>query len=160
MSPFLRYKANYDTRKVSGLSWNGPLVRPPGFQLEFSRTEVQYTLHWATYLLSFNFTGYIGCFEDKSSERDLPRVLSVPHLTPDSCRTACQNAGHAYAGVQYGYLCRCGDTYGKYGKVPDEECNALCTGDKAQKCGGFWKSAVFTTGERLKKNWNYVESKI
>ncbi|XP_068696664.1 uro-adherence factor A-like isoform X2 [Montipora foliosa] len=89
--------------------------------------------------------GYVGCFEDKSSERDLPRVLSVPHLTPDSCRTACQNAGHAYAGVQYGYLCRCGDTYGKYGKVPDEECNALCTGDKAQKCGGFWKSAVFTT---------------
>lgn len=94
-------------------------------------------------------TGYLGCFEDKSPYRDLPTVLSVPHLTPDSCRSACQGAGHAYAGVQYGYLCRCGDSYGKYNKVPDEECNALCTGDKAQKCGGFWRSAIFTTGKSL-----------
>lgn len=73
-------------------------------------------------------------------------VLSVPRLTPDSCRSACQGAGHAYAGVQYGYLCRCGDSYGKYNKVLDDECDALCSGDKAQKCGGFWRSAIFTTG--------------
>lgn len=98
-------------------------------------------------MLSFSCQlGYVGCFEDKSPDRDLPTVLSVPHLTPDSCRSACQGAGHAYAGVQYGYLCRCGNSYGKYTKVPDEECNALCSGDKAQKCGGFWRSAIFTTG--------------
>ncbi|XP_015764682.1 PREDICTED: xylosyltransferase oxt-like [Acropora digitifera] len=106
--------------------------------------------------------GYVGCFEDKSSERDLPRVLSVSHLTPDTCRTACQNAGHAYAGVQYGYLCRCGDTYGKYGKIPDEECNALCSGDKMQKCGGFWKSAIFTTAGAMQPskrgNFFHIES--
>jgi len=91
--------------------------------------------------------GYVGCYEDKSPDRDLPTILSVPNLTPDSCRSACQGAGHAYAGVQYGYLCRCGDSYGKYTKVSDEECNALCVGDRAQKCGGFWRSAVFTTGK-------------
>ena len=76
-----------------------------------------------------------------------PTILSVPNLTPDSCRSGCQGAGHAYAGVQYGYLCRCGNSYGKYTKVSDEECNALCVGDRAQKCGGFWRSAVFTTGK-------------
>ena len=96
----------------------------------------------------FSFVGYVGCYEDKSPDRDLPTILSVPKLTPDSCRSACQGAGHAYAGVQYGYLCRCGDSYGKYTKVSDEECNALCVGDRSQKCGGFWRSAVFTTGKR------------
>ncbi|KAJ7331603.1 hypothetical protein OS493_019188 [Desmophyllum pertusum] len=89
--------------------------------------------------------GYVGCYEDKSPDRDLPTILSVPSLTPDKCRSACQGAGHAYAGVQYGYLCRCGDSYGKYTKVSDEDCNARCVGDHAQKCGGFWRSAVFTT---------------
>ena len=104
-------------------------------------------LHICDAWMSYIYIGYVGCYEDKSPDRDLPTILSVPNLTPDSCRSACQGAGHAYAGVQYGYLCRCGDSYGKYTKVSDEECNALCVGDRAQKCGGFWRSAVFTTGK-------------
>ena len=104
-------------------------------------------LHICYTWMSYIFIGYVGCYEDKSPDRDLPTILSVPNLTPDSCRSGCQGAGHAYAGVQYGYLCRCGDSYGKYTKVSDEECNALCVGDRAQKCGGFWRSAVFTTGK-------------
>ncbi|XP_078372522.1 uncharacterized protein LOC144656163 isoform X2 [Oculina patagonica] len=106
--------------------------------------------------------GYVGCYEDKSPDRDLPTILSVSHLTPDSCRSACQGAGHAYAGVQYGYLCRCGDSYGKYTKVSDEECNALCVGDRSQKCGGFWRSAVFTTAGAMQPskrgNFFHIES--
>lgn len=105
--------------------------------------QLQTCYTWMSYI----YIGYVGCYEDKSPDRDLPTILSVPSLTPDSCRSACQGAGHAYAGVQYGYLCRCGDSYGKYTKVSDEECNALCVGDRSQKCGGFWRSAVFTTSK-------------
>ena len=115
----------------------------------------------------FNFRlfpslGYVGCYEDKSPERDLSKIVSVSNLTPDSCRTACLEAGHAYAGVQYGYLCRCGDSYGKYNKLPDEQCNAACVGDHAQKCGGFWKSAIFTTGkwQIVKKGKQKVEKRF
>ncbi|XP_022808811.1 uncharacterized protein LOC111345783 isoform X2 [Stylophora pistillata] len=106
--------------------------------------------------------GYVGCYEDKSPDRDLPSIVSVPKLTPDSCRSACRTAGHAYAGVQYGYLCRCGDSYGKYTKVSDEECNTHCTGDHAQKCGGFWRSAIFTTAGAMEPtkrgNFFHIES--
>ena len=51
-----------------------------------------------------------------------------------------------YAGVQYGYLCHCGDEYGKYGEAGEHECNSACLGDEGKKCGGFWRNSVYTSG--------------
>ncbi|CAB4002918.1 Hypothetical predicted protein, partial [Paramuricea clavata] len=89
--------------------------------------------------------GYIGCFIDQHPNRDLKKMFTVNNLTPVSCRSVCKEKGHVYAGVQYGYLCHCGDDYGKYGEVGEHECNSACLGDDGKKCGGFWRNSVYTS---------------
>lgn len=98
---------------------------------------------WMFYI----FIGYVGCYEDKFFDWDFLIIFLVLNLIFDLCCSGCQGVGYVYVGVQYGYLCRCGDLYGKYIKVLDEECNVLCVGDCVQKCGGFWRSVVFMIGK-------------
>ena len=95
---------------------------------------------------SFSSPGYIGCFIDQHPNRDLTKLFTVNNLTPGSCRSVCKKKGHVYAGVQYGYLCHCGDGYGKYGEAGEHECNSACLGDEGKKCGGFWRNSVYTSG--------------
>ena len=90
--------------------------------------------------------GYIGCFVDKYQNRDLTKSFMVSGLTPASCRAVCKEKGHAYAGMQYGYLCHCGDGYGKYGHAAEKECNSVCLGDDEKKCGGFWRNSIYVAG--------------
>ena len=56
--------------------------------------------------------------------------------------------GYAFAGVQWGYECFCGNDYGKYG--PSANCDMQCTGDHRNTedaiCGGFWAKSIMTTG--------------
>lgn len=94
----------------------------------------------------FFILGYIGCYIDQHPNRDLTKLFTVNNLTPDSCRSVCKKKGHVYAGVQYGYLCHCGDGYGKYGEAGEHECNSACLGDEGKKCGGFWRNSVYTSG--------------
>lgn len=53
-------------------------------------------------------------------------------------------AGYRYAGLQ-GEKCFCDDSYGKYGKADDKECNTPCRDKKTQSCGGIWRNSVFKT---------------
>ena len=89
--------------------------------------------------------GYIGCFVDQHPNRDLKKLFTVNNLTPGSCQSVCKEKGHVYSGVQYGYLCHCGDDYGKYGEAGEYECNSACLGDEEKKCGGFWRNSVYTS---------------
>ena len=102
--------------------------------------------------------GYIGCFIDQHPNRDLTKLFTVNNLTPDSCRSVCNEKGHVYAGVQYGYLCHCGDDYGKYGEAGEHECNSACRGDEGKKCGGFWRNSVYTSGIAQCKGNNYQKT--
>ena len=56
--------------------------------------------------------------------------------------------GYKYAGVQNGYNCSCGDSYGKHGMALNEaeECNKRCHGEPPQICGGEHRNSVFATG--------------
>ncbi|XP_031557248.1 uncharacterized protein LOC116293891 [Actinia tenebrosa] len=105
--------------------------------------------------------GYVGCFADQSPDRDLPFALSVRDLTPTTCRLACKKAQHAYAGLQYGYLCRCGDSYGKYTRLGEDQCSTACKGDGTQICGGFFRSSIYATDgvtEPTQGDFFHVES--
>ena len=51
--------------------------------------------------------------------------------------------GFTYAGVQAGYACLCGNSYGKHGSIPESRCETSCTGDKTRTCGGGWANAVY-----------------
>jgi hypothetical protein len=90
-------------------------------------------------------TKQIGCYKDTNAPFDLDGdLIRDPANTPKKCIEHCRNKGFAYAGVQYGESCLCGNSYGRYG--PADNCNMPCTGDGSQTCGGFYANMVFSTG--------------
>lgn len=89
-------------------------------------------------------TGYVGCFKD-TSDFDLDGFLiRSSSNTPESCIAVCRNKGFAFAAVQYGESCLCGNSYGKYGAA--DNCNYKCTGDGGKICGGYNANSVYGTG--------------
>lgn len=88
---------------------------------------------------------FIGCFKDPNSPFDLDGALERSQAnTPQRCIETCRAKGFAYAGVQYGESCLCGNTYGKFG--PADNCTMQCTGDASQICGGINSNSVYSTG--------------
>jgi hypothetical protein len=115
---------------------------------------------------------YLGCFQDKFglSERDLPLALFLEDImTYEICEERyamlsftsrshlsvsthslcplhfrCAMGGHQYMGLQFGGECWCGnESYGKYGKVADADCNSPCSGKRSVMCGGDLRNSVF-----------------
>lgn len=88
---------------------------------------------------------FLGCFKDPNNPFDLDGYLErSAQNTPQRCISLCKDKGFAYAGVQYGESCLCGNSYGKYG--PANNCNFPCTGDSGQICGGHNANNVYPTG--------------
>jgi len=59
--------------------------------------------------------------------------------------SVCLCQGYKYAGIQNGWECWCGQSYGRYGA--SDECTASCAGDENILCGGGWANIVMATGE-------------
>jgi hypothetical protein len=84
----------------------------------------------------------LGCYVDQW-DRGLPNLLKEdPLMTPMLCAGFCQ--GFTYMGLEYSYECMCGNSWpANYSQVPDQECNATCSGDPTQTCGGTWRLNLF-----------------
>ena len=89
---------------------------------------------------------YQGCYKDRKPGRDLPRRFTRYAMTPEVCLRECKYQGYNFAGLQYSYLCFCGNAFGRYGKVDDAFCNSRCLGDKTRPCGAFWHNSVYSVG--------------
>jgi hypothetical protein len=85
----------------------------------------------------------LGCYKDEST-RDLTDQTSLSPVSVETCTSTCKSAGYAYAGVQYGSQCFCGNAYGKYGTATD--CNMACNGKSSETCGGTWANNIYATG--------------
>ena len=117
---------------------------------------------------------YLGCFIDQLDNRDLQIFIGdYKQLTPTQCIVACREENYLYAAIQYGNECRCGQEYGKYGQVSDDECSYSCI--TSEKCGGDNRNSIYSvinsvdlskTGIFLTKyftcrknaNWYYLDS--
>ncbi|XP_066934660.1 microtubule-associated protein futsch-like isoform X2 [Clytia hemisphaerica] len=88
---------------------------------------------------------YQGCFKDMRPLRDLPKRFTRYRTTPETCVRECAYQNYKFAGVQYGYLCFCGNAFGRYGSLPDNDCNSECQGDLKRKCGGYYHNSVYST---------------
>ncbi len=110
-------------------------------------TIVTQLLLAATLLLgssSARAQAFVGCFKDTSAF-DLDGYLERSgQNTPQRCIAVCRSRGFAFAGVQYGESCLCGNSYGKYGAA--NNCDYRCTGAPNQACGGYNANSVYTTG--------------
>ncbi|KAF4635933.1 hypothetical protein G7Y89_g2164 [Cudoniella acicularis] len=98
-----------------------------------------------------NFT-YFSCVTEPSSGRLLPSqvLYNGTGMTIEMCLSTCWD--YAYAGVEYGRECWCGNTLnvaGNLGATPsanvsDSQCNFLCPGNSTEYCGA---------GSRLNLYW-------
>lgn len=70
-----------------------------------------------------------GCYEDCGGASGMDRFLpyqayaNATNSDPDMCISACQAAGYAFAGVQWGEECWCGNGLNGAPKAPAEQCN-------------------------------------
>lgn len=86
-------------------------------------------------------TGYLGCFKDQS-KRDLDgHNFYDRNMTTQLCISTCRDKGFSHAGTQYGSYCFCGNKFGASGTA--DYCNAKCTGNREEICGGTWANSVY-----------------
>jgi uncharacterized caspase-like protein len=86
-------------------------------------------------------TGYLGCFKDQS-KRDLDgHNFYDRNMTTQLCVSTCRDKGFSHAGTQYGSYCFCGNKFGASGTA--DNCNAKCTGNRDETCGGTWANSIY-----------------
>ncbi|KAJ3938561.1 uncharacterized protein N0V96_011289 [Colletotrichum fioriniae] len=78
----------------------------------------------------------LGCFASSSNFPSFVLALSDPLLTLEKCTAACP-ASSRLAGL-FGTDCYCGDIIDNTLTilVPEAQCNTVCPGNPAQRCGG------------------------
>lgn len=87
---------------------------------------------------------YIGCFVDSPAQRVLSGAVhyDTDGLTAETCVAFCDEAGFAYAGMEYTAECWCGNK-APTTKVDDSDCSMPCSGDADQPCGAGDRLTVF-----------------
>ena len=82
--------------------------------------------------------------------RLLPKYLGKSRYnTPTECIRRCreEDGGYAYAGVQYGRECFCGNDPPPEDTIVDNnDCDWKCSGDHDLICGALWRMNVYSTG--------------
>ena len=89
------------------------------------------------------------------AEKALKVIYCLVHPHPfiafvTRCIERCsqEDEGYAYAGVQYGRECFCGNDPPPADTIVDEsECDWKCSGDHDLMCGALWRMNVYSTGE-------------
>lgn len=85
--------------------------------------------------------GYLGCFRDQG-KRDLDGYTFYDgKMTTQLCISTCREKGFSHAGTQYAGHCFCGNKYGAAG--PATNCDAKCTGNRDEICGGTWANSIY-----------------
>merc|ERR1712038_221995 len=94
-----------------------------------------------------------ACYID-TEERDLDGDSAmIPKDAPDAqefCKDFCYKNEFPYYGLQSWDECFCGNSFGKYGRAEDEECNQICEDAGSGKiCGNHWRQNVYQTGRSV-----------
>ena len=115
----------------------------------------------------------IGCYKDDKALDDnfrlvQPRALGyeIQHFSSkQDCVDQCADRGFPYAGLQNGDLCFCGNTFDKYGRADDKECNIKCrkpddpveyVENSFESCGGRWRNSVYAGQSNIAVKSQYV----
>ena len=124
---------------VSSVSFSNSTFSTP---TSSSAALATYTVSPVTSNGNINFT-YYSCVSEPSSGRLLPSVVenNGTYMTIEKCLGDCWM--YAYAGVEYGRECWCGNALNwvgnkgavQGGNVSDGECNFICPGNESEFCG-------------------------
>jgi hypothetical protein len=130
------------TANMAARKENDP--REDWFSESFEYNEDNFTSHA---IQNSTKDGYLGCYSDQLGRlnRDLNGKVEYRtyYASVKRCRQFC--ASYMYFGLQDGLECYCGNEFGRYGNVPDEECSKQCAKDSNAICGGALKNSVYRT---------------
>ncbi|XP_038056092.1 cell wall integrity and stress response component 2-like [Patiria miniata] len=107
--------------------------------------------------------GNLGCYEDchgfwGCNNRALPiGPVDSDHQSVEWCFKHCLDEltpSNKYAGLEYEHQCFCGnnENYGRFGKKADSECQATCTGNSDQICGGDSRISIYRISQGVCSN--------
>jgi hypothetical protein len=94
--------------------------------------------------------GYQGCFADGLKALSAYNFNDAK-LTPEMCKSYCNQLGYSLAGTTSGNRCWCDNTFRGGQSLPDSQCNTPCSGNSAVTCGStyninLWYSNATTYG--------------
>jgi len=94
----------------------------------------------------------LGCYGDNGVPRRAlngllingDNFLSQNTLTVRSCLSYCNTNNFAYAGVENGNQCFCGNSIANTSlPLPAAHCSTKCNGNATETCGGGWRIEIF-----------------
>jgi len=81
---------------------------------------------------------FVGCYQEKSNDRDLTVPVEGTQMGDEECAMACTD--HLWFGIQSGGKCWCGDTYGKHGEASNCNCEEGAPNGNKQCIYGYFDS--------------------
>ncbi|XP_070561108.1 kremen protein 1-like [Ptychodera flava] len=91
-------------------------------------------------MITCNFDGYIGCFNNNASDPVLPDDEEENNaMTIEWCLDYCRERNWTYAGLYWRKYCHCGrqgTDYARHGESRTYQCSTPCGGNYRQICGG------------------------
>lgn len=88
---------------------------------------------------------YEGCYSEPPDGRALTKLYTSQRQTQESCLRDCAYGGFAYAALEQGTDCWCGNTLAPGTvRVRKSDCTFPCSGDAYESCGGARRLAVFS----------------
>jgi len=70
--------------------------------------------------------------------------ICLRNVFQNMCTWCVYLLGYKYAGLQSGFLCLCGKSYGSYRELDQDECSSVCAADGLE-CGGPYTNSVYRT---------------
>ncbi|KAE9379342.1 WSC-domain-containing protein [Stipitochalara longipes BDJ] len=89
---------------------------------------------------------YAGCANDTTTNRALNGlfITGSSTMTVESCQAYCISNNYPVAGLEYGQECWCGISLFRNSVLGQTGCNAPCTGNSSETCGGTNRLSVYT----------------
>lgn len=92
-------------------------------------------------LLAFKNWRYQDCYSDRAPSRALPHQLRIETKTVQACLLAAEQAGYAFAALEFYGECWAGNELATTSKaIGFGECGAVCSDNLLQYCGGTSRS--------------------
>ncbi len=133
----LRSESGESVPEVQGVLWG-----PAAGRDESLYTSLVYHRDFVLGLMSKESP--VGCYEDRP-DRAFPYFHPV-RLPPFECIQECAHRSYAFAGVQAGGQCFCGDDLGHSHLSDDDECDWPCDAG-GTGCGGSWRNDVYIASD-------------
>jgi len=87
---------------------------------------------------------YMGCWTSPSADALRNYTFTNSGMTQSMCFSACASMKYAFAGLQNGNACMCGDeNFSTYQQL-DSSCNKACGGSSSTTCGSAFNMAIYS----------------